>query len=216
MNETKQGEANAPVVLDSLEKMKSFVRKNKFPDYLSATKLDIAEKELQLLHQKLNEEDAMREMKLRYCIRVQDTLSDFHPIDTADNDKRKRRKKVGLRIIAGEGQTKCVVISPGLHELLDEPTHVSFQAKDNALAIGKGLPSSKDYKLHVDHSGYVIKSESLVDYLCDYFKLLDYQGTMNTNDSKPFKTAFSDYKEVTLRRGKTLTTVVFMYIPSSR
>ena len=111
MNETKQGRANIPVILDSLGKMESFVRKNKFPHYLPTTTLDIAEKELQLLHQELSEEDAMREMELRYCMRVQDTLSDFHPIDTADNDKRKRRKKVGLRIIAGEGQTKCVVIS---------------------------------------------------------------------------------------------------------
>jgi len=217
VNGIKQGKANATVVLNSLGKMESFVRKIKFPYSLSEDELDIAEEELQqLLQQDLSKDDAMREMELKYCVSVQDVLSDFNPIVTADNDKRTRRKKVSLRIIAEASQTKSVVISPGLHELLDEPTHVSFQAKDNVLVIGKDLPSSKGYKLHIDHGGFVIKSESLVDYLCDCFKLLDYRGTMNTNESKPFKTAFSDYRDVTLKMGKGLTTVVFMHIPSSR
>ena len=211
-----QSNTKPSIKLDSLDKMIAFVRKNKFPYNLSEEEYIEAEQEYSLLQKTLNIEDALHDMRLKYSANIQNVLSDFAPINTADNDKRKRKKKISLRIIAEENQTKVVVISPGLFELLDEPTYVSFQVKDNVLAIARGLPSSTDYKLHVEHHGYVVKSESLVDYLCDYYKLLDYTGSMNANDSKQFKTAFSEYKSATLKLGRGLTKVVFMYIPSSR
>ena len=211
-----QGIATPLILLDSLEEMKTFVRKNKFPHNIPKDKLSVIKQEYMSIQQKSGEAEADRIIQSKYCVSVKDALTDFHPIATPDNDKRKRKKKVSLRIVAEEGQTKCVVISPGLFELLGEPTHVSFQAKDNVLAIGRGLPSSKDYRLHVDHNGYVVKSESLVDYLCDYYKLLGYSGTMNTSEAKPFKTAFSDFREVVLKRNNALETVVFIHIPSNR
>jgi hypothetical protein len=185
MSNSNQRKPKTTVIeLDSLEKMKTFVQKNSFPYNLSETEYHEAERELVSLTQKIGEEDANYDIELKYCVDVDKALSDFKPIDTKDNDKRKRKKKISLRIIADENQTKSVIISPGLFELLGEPTHVSFQVRDNVLAIGRGLPSSTSYKLHVEHHGYTTKSESLVDFLCDHFKLLDYNGALEYSVEK--------------------------------
>ena len=213
MSKPKQRTTKTTHVLNSLEKMNTFVEKNKIPFNLSESEYQKAESELASLTQILGDENANRDIYLKYCTNVQQALSGFTPIYTEDNDKRKRKKKISLRIVADGNQTKFVVISPGLYDLLGEPTHISFQVKDNVLAIGKALPLSQDYKLQVEHHGYIVKSASLVDSLCEHFNLLDYTGSMNVNTPNSFKTAYSDYKDVTLNVNGNLTTVVFIYIP---
>ena len=200
------------VVLDSLEKMNMFVEKNKIPFNMSEEEYQEVESELTSLTQELGSEDANHDIYLKYCTDAKLALSGFTPIDTKDNDKRKRKKKVSLRIIGEGNPTKFVSISPGLYELLGEPTHISFQVKDNVLVVGKGLPGSKDYKIHVEHHGYVVKSASLVDFLCTHFNLLDYKGFISTLNPNPFKTAYSDYKDVVLKLNGELTNVVFIYV----
>jgi len=201
------------ITLNSLDKMQTFVEKNKIPFNLSDDEYLEAERELASLTKMVGEDDANHDICLKYCTPAQQALSDFMPIKTEDNDKRRRKKKVSLRIIAEGNQSKFISISPGLYDLLDEPTHVSFQVKDNVLAIGKGLPYSQNYKLQVEHHGYVVKSASLVDFLCEHFGLLDYERSTDEVIPKPFKTAYSDYKEVVLKLNDDLLTVVFMYIP---
>lgn len=202
------------VKLDSIKRMEAFVNRIKFPFNLSEDMYQKVNEEYNLAIKNISEEDALYDCCLKYGVRVEKALSDFIPIDTKDNDKRKRKKKVSLRIVAGENQTKYITISPGLHELLNEPNYVSFFVKDNVLAIGSDLPFAKGYKLHVEHNGYMIKSESLVDYLCEHFKL-DYDSQLRTNVFKPFKTAYSDYFDAVLKKNGDITTVVFLYIPSN-
>jgi hypothetical protein len=198
------------IKLNTFEKMEAYVKKYTFPYNLSEEKYEKMEQEYNSAKENVGEDDAYLDCQLKYSASLQIALSDFIPIDMQDNDKRKRTKKISMRIVARENQTKCVTISPGLHDLFDNPSHISFYAKDNVLAIGKSLPNAKGYKLHVEHNGYMIKSESLVDYLCEYFKL-NFEDN-KTNEFKPYKNVFANYSDVTLKDNGGLTTVVFMYL----
>ena len=197
------------IVLDTFGKMEVFVKQNTFPNYLSEEEYKKVEEEFALEEQRVGTDDAYYECCLKYSMSVQSVLSDFVPIKTKDNDKRKRKKKISLRILGREGQTKGIIISPGLHEMLGEPDYISFLAKDKVLAIGKDLPQAKKYVIHVGHNGHMIRSKSLAEFLCKYFKL-DFNSTANV--SQPFKTVFADYSEAVLKMHGDLTTVVFMFM----
>lgn len=131
------------ILLDSFEKLQEYTSMVKFPGNLTAD-------EQMALHRKMEHVARERnlptsEVKDEVCfphfMEIREALSGFKVIRTKDSDKRKRTKKVSIRILVEKNQSKYVVISPGLYDLLDYPEFLTFALKDSVLVVGERYAS---------------------------------------------------------------------------
>ena len=218
MSQENQVITPADINLDSFSKLQEFASMVKFPDNLSIQVYTELTNQIRdyAYENNLSFQEARTYFDFsEHYTSFSEAMKGFHRINTKDNDKMKRTKKVSLRVIANGNQSKYVVISPGLYDWVNRPDYLTFKAKDSVLVVHECLRAGLGYKVITGQHGFMINSASLVDYLCDHFDLLDNKGEMNAK-LKSFKTSFDEYEIIPLRmKDGTLTNSVYFYMAPS-
>ena len=214
MASENQVPTHTDILLDSFEKLQEYTSMVKFPGNLTTNEHMALHRQMEQVARERNvpTSEVKDEVCFPHFMKIRKALSGFQVVRTKDSDKRKRSKKVSIRILVEKNQSKYVVISPGLYDLLDYPEFLTFALKDSVLVVVENIPGANHHEVITGQHGFMINSASLVDCLCRKFSLLDFTGGMSAK-LKQFKTSFEDYEVMALNMDNgDLTNFVFFYM----